>query len=755
MSMKMMPKAFSGSAAVLACVLMMAGCEFQELPGATTTVESPIINGSAETGWPAVGALVLSYPGYGFTGSFCSGTLIDKRWVLTAAHCATPSSDFPIAPGIVSFMFTNDARPAADGSRPAGTLVQTDYFIPHEYYDGNSNDYDIALVHLVRDVTEIDPLPVNSTSLASGTYNLDGKNAFFVGFGVDNGATETGGGLKRSAYIPVSNVSYRTFNTDAYNTAVCFGDSGGPALYQIGGAWKVVGVNSAVMGYGNDPCQGVGIHVRVDAHTTWINDTMADYPPDCRSDSSACLCSGSCQTGGDCDVSACWKKDCGEITDCVFACYSASNFDKCANACVIAGDDAARERFDNAMGCYAAKCYPSSTAWDACMAGSCNDRYNECYLAGRDKLDCAGVFDCYGDCMYPLCKQGCEYLALPEAGAEWSTFKACYEGSCGGKTGSELTYCLSENCPSQTTGCLKPDECDPRGGDCDDGWKCRQYMAYTTTCVESQGKGLNEACKVETGKADPCADGLVCMSGENGKACRQVCLKSEGCANGDVCRGQPFPDLDAYGWCGCQDIDEDSVCAADDCDDSRDNVYPGAREYCEGVDNDCDGETDEGCSTTCDDADDDGSCDEADCDDEHDTVYPGAIEDCDDKLDNDCDGETDEGCETCTDLDKDGFCSDRDCNDRDYRISPSADEICGDGVDNDCDGQKDEGCQVTGDDVNIQDVAVTADDGGEVADGGGGDGDGCSAGRTPGSAWGFMALLLVPLAFLGWRRRFN
>jgi hypothetical protein len=202
-------------------------------------------------------------------------------------------------------------------------------------------------------------------------------------------------------------------------------------------------------------------------------------------------------------------------------------------------------------------------------------------------------------------------------------------------------------------------------------------------------------------------------------------------------------DQDGYGdvassvYCHCEaKIDASSTIyrsatTKDDCDDSEATTYPGADEYCDGVNNDCDSETDEDSAldvlTWYADTDSDNYGDPAvtdidcykptgyvadntDCDDGESTTYPGASEFCD-NVNNDCDSETDEddSLDVLTwyaDTDSDGFgdnastdtdcyqptgyvADNTDCDDNEITTYPGADEYC-DTVNNDCDGETDE-----------------------------------------------------------------
>ena len=173
-----------------------------------------------------------------------------------------------------------------------------------------------------------------------------------------------------------------------------------------------------------------------------------------------------------------------------------------------------------------------------------------------------------------------------------------------------------------------------------------------------------------------------------------------------------------------------------DCNDQNAQVFPGANEYCNGKDDDCDDLLDEqdalGCTAFYEDADQDGwggaktaclcaakqgyASKTGDCDDLDALAHPGALETCN-GVDDDCDGTVDEaganGCEKLyADKDGDGWgittdskclCgpegtysapADGDCADADAEIYPGHTESC-DGKDNNCNGQVDEGVKST------------------------------------------------------------
>ena len=173
-------------------------------------------------------------------------------------------------------------------------------------------------------------------------------------------------------------------------------------------------------------------------------------------------------------------------------------------------------------------------------------------------------------------------------------------------------------------------------------------------------------------------------------------------AHGDFPPLTFYPDLDGDGFGagaaveGCV-VPPGFVDNDDDCNDTDPAVNPDAEEVCNAVDDNCDGDVDEGLTF---DDDDDGftsldSCEGSrdDCDDTDPAVNPGEAEVCN-GIDDNCSGTADEGLDF--DDDGDGFnsldsCdSPVDCDDGDADVNPGADEVCGDGVDNDCDGDIDD-----------------------------------------------------------------
>jgi hypothetical protein len=241
--------------------------------------------------------------------------------------------------------------------------------------------------------------------------------------------------------------------------------------------------------------------------------------------------------------------------------------------------------------------------------------------------------------------------------------------------------------------CDQPSGYAALGGDCDDGDTAYNPGAAETDCTDP----ADYNCDGYTGYADDDGDGFAaceecddldatifpgaderCDGVDND--CDAVVDEDDAT---DAVTWYADADGDGYGEPGSTDIacsqPSGFVADATDCDDGDGAVNPGATELCDGVDNDCDGSTDEDsaadASTWYADADGDGygdaastdrACsapggyvaDASDCDDGDGDVHPGATETCS-GVDDDCDGTVDEPADL---LGSDAACGAVNCN---------------------------------------------------------------------------------------------
>ncbi|XP_034426287.1 transmembrane protease serine 9-like isoform X2 [Hippoglossus hippoglossus] len=218
-----------------------------------------------------------------FGSHFCGGSLINREWVMTAAHCFSSTS--------TSGLQVSLGRQNLQGTNPNQVSRSVARILLHPNYDSDSSNNDIALLRLSSPVKFTDYIRPVCLASSDSVFN-NGTDSWVTGWGnVKEGVSLSFPETLQEVEVPVlGNRQCNCLNgvgtvTDnmicagvlAGGKDSCQGDSGGPMVNKQGSVWVQSGVVS--FGFGCARPNLPGVYSRVSRYQSWINSIIRSDRP--------------------------------------------------------------------------------------------------------------------------------------------------------------------------------------------------------------------------------------------------------------------------------------------------------------------------------------------------------------------------------------------------------------------------------------------------------------------------------------------
>ncbi len=519
-----------------------------------------VIGGQKDSRFPAVGALTVA------GRTFCTGTLITPRFVITAAHCVVAAKGYRGRGASVKFRID---WPTGVGNNFKTSYYDIDKMETHPQYArtraGIQND--LGYLVLKSGVPNLQPMPLLRQAMSPSWV---GKKAFFIGYGlIQTTPRRISPNRKYSVEITIRKVLNDRFQTYDKGKSICSGDSGGPALFKLNGKYYLIGVNSYGTGRvsGGQPlCDGSGFSFRVDAYLNWLQPLMNRYGGKCKTDADCGHCY-QCDVGTNkCVVKYGPKSkdfckpcksdaDCGGAQNgkCVRTPVGFRCLQTCANCCPQQTACRAVALGVNQCAPKGLKCPDYQCQSDAdcgpgekCLSNVCKPAPDKpaptlCKKCQKDS-DCGAGSICID---YPdgkFCAQPCtgnifcptgyscqlrrgKFYCVASIGAcKCSADTDCYSG----------LSCIDGICKKKGGGKFG-DICDDKLRACAKDYRCMSLDGKNRTCIKGCQSEFAPGSPGSTCAHARCSDGARCVQAYGGYFCFSPCTSNGQCRNGGVC----------------------------------------------------------------------------------------------------------------------------------------------------------------------------------------------------------------------------